>query len=164
MTSDHMQQLEFYLHYADIDIGYLINFPHDASFQSVDDESSFRVNWVVGIKSKMVNILSRGRGPTLRLRNSPDKRDVEILEVFRRKLSPQERAQVATAKKDMEDSAIQAAPATGTRSQGVFGITQKGQPCKTCNRNFAAYTLISNLISAETKLDLALVRKVSLDL
>eukprot|EP00529_Nitzschia_sp_RCC80_P032416 CAMPEP_0113499736 /NCGR_PEP_ID=MMETSP0014_2-20120614/31917_1 /TAXON_ID=2857 /ORGANISM="Nitzschia sp." /LENGTH=232 /DNA_ID=CAMNT_0000393951 /DNA_START=289 /DNA_END=987 /DNA_ORIENTATION=- /assembly_acc=CAM_ASM_000159 len=134
MTSDHMQQLEFYLHYANIDIGYLINFPHDASFQSVDGESSFRVNWVAGIKSKMVSILSRGRGPTLRLRNSPDMREVEVLEVTRRKLSPQERAQVAEAKKKMEATVIQAAPATATRSQVEFGITKKGLPCKICIR------------------------------
>ena len=132
MTADHMQQLEFYLHYANIDIGYLINFPHDASFQSVDGESSFRVDWLAGLKSKMVNILSRGRGPTLRLRNSPDERDIEILKVTRRKLSPQERVQVVAAKMKMEDSAMQGAPATATRPQGVFGITQKGLPCKIC--------------------------------
>ena len=132
MTANHMQQLEFYLHYADIDVGYLINFPHDASFQNVDDESSFRVDWLAGLKSKMVTILSRGRGPTLRLRNSPEKRDIEILKVTRRKLSPRERAQVAAARKREEDSATQGEPATATQPQGVFGITQKGLPCKIC--------------------------------
>ena len=132
MTADHMQQLEFYLHYANIDIGYLINFPHDASFQSVDDESSFQVDWLAGLKSKMMSILSRGRGPTVRLRNSPDKRDIEILKVTRRKLSPNERVKVAAAKKKEEDRATQGASATVTRPQGVFGITQKGLPCKIC--------------------------------
>ena len=39
--TDHLKQLEFYMHHFDIHLGYLINFPHDTGFPDVDDTTTF---------------------------------------------------------------------------------------------------------------------------
>lgn len=35
LTSEHVKQLQFYMHHLEIDTGYLINFPHDRGFPDV---------------------------------------------------------------------------------------------------------------------------------
>ena len=40
LTSEHMKQLQFYMHHLDVDIGYLINFPHDEGFPDLPSTAS----------------------------------------------------------------------------------------------------------------------------
>lgn len=40
LTSEHMKQLQFYMHHLDVDIGYLINFPHDDGFPDLPSTST----------------------------------------------------------------------------------------------------------------------------
>ena len=119
MTVDHMKQLEFYMEHIGLERGYLINYPHDASFEAVDDKSSFTVRLLCGLMTKIEHLLT-GTGPKLRLRNSPDKRQVEILEVARRVMSQEERETAADKRKQ-----------AGGKSK-TFGRTAKGEWCKTC--------------------------------
>ena len=117
-TPEHMKQLEFYLHRTSIARGYLINFPHDTGFTAVDDNSIFSVTTLSGLMEK-VSLLLTG-APTLRLRNAPDKRPVEILQVHRRDMTSEESARKKVAPK-------QAKP------EGVFGIKKDGiTPCTVC--------------------------------
>jgi GxxExxY protein len=118
-TTEHMKQLEFYLHRTSIDRGYLINFPHDSGVESVDNESIFSINVLHGLMEKLSLVLTGG--PTLRLRNGPDKRLVEVIEVHRRDITPQDRE-----KKQAEEKAEQLKP------EGVFGVNKDGEYCKIC--------------------------------
>ncbi|KAG7342888.1 hypothetical protein IV203_020833 [Nitzschia inconspicua] len=115
---DHMIQLEYYLHSTGIEKGYLINFPHDCRFPTVNDKSSFVVNLLNGMKKKVEHLL--GSGHSLRLQNSPQKRQVEVLEVTRRTLT-----------KD-EQKAIQIEQENKPRPK--FGIKANGEECKICIR------------------------------
>jgi GxxExxY protein len=120
MTIDHMKQLEYYMEHIGLEQGYLINYPRDASFEAVDDKSSFTVRLLCGLMTKIEHLLT-GTGPNLRLRNSPDKRQVEILEVARRVMS-QEEMEAVTDKRKQE----------AERKSKTFGRTAKGEWCKTC--------------------------------
>lgn len=42
LTSEHLHQLEYYLVNLDIDVGYLINFPHEAGFPDLEDDVIFK--------------------------------------------------------------------------------------------------------------------------
>jgi len=117
MDISHMKQLEYYLHHCNVERGYLINFSHDSMFPAVDDKSSFRVVYLHGLMDKIKHLLIRG--PSLRLRNSPKKREVEVLEVSAHQMDDKERSQ-ATQQNDTQPEMIR------------FGITQKGTPCKIC--------------------------------
>ena len=116
-TPQHMKQLEFYLHHTTIARGYLINFPHDIGFTAVDDFSIFSVTTLSGLMEK-VSLMMTG-SPTLRLRNAPNKRPVEILQVHRRNMSAEESARKKAAPKQDE-------------SERVFGIKKDGTPCTDC--------------------------------
>lgn len=51
LTSEHLKQLQFYMHHLDIDKGYLINFPHDSGFPDTPvavDGSVFKHAVVLG--------------------------------------------------------------------------------------------------------------------
>ena len=77
----HRTQLEYYMHYANIDDGYLINFPHDDIFPLVSDKSSFEYELLVGYQNMtqhLLNSLSR-----LHLRNTPGQREVEVIHIRR---------------------------------------------------------------------------------
>lgn len=116
MTLSHRKQLEYYLHNADVDLGYLINFPHDNMFPSVDDYASFRVRHLRGLVEKMQHLLTGGM--TLRPRNSPKSRQVEVLEITRSLLTDKDR-----------EKAKQKTP-----EQPRYGWTVNGTDCKKCVR------------------------------
>ncbi len=40
LTSENMKQLQFYMHHFDVDVGYLINFPHDTGFPDLPPTTS----------------------------------------------------------------------------------------------------------------------------
>ncbi|KAL3936810.1 MAG: hypothetical protein SGBAC_007943 [Bacillariaceae sp.] len=104
MTIDHRKQTEYYLHHADIDEGYLINFPHDTGFPDVTDKSSFQYSGLAGL-TEQVRCLLLG-GPVLRLRNDPKNRDVEVVHIHRKAMDPPPK----------------------------LGITKQGTPCKICRK------------------------------
>ena len=116
MKMDHRKQLEYYLHYADIDKGYLINFPHDSTFPSVDEWYLFSVARLRGLVQKVEHLLMGG--VTLRPKNSPKKREVEVLEVNRSTMSTQEQENARQKKRE--------------QPKHRYGQRQKGTDCKIC--------------------------------
>ena len=116
MALSHGKQLEYYLHHADVDLGYLINFPHDNMFPSVDDYSSFRVRRLRGLVERLQHLLTGG--VALRPRNCPKRRQVEVLEITRRILTDKER-----------EKAKQKTP-----EKTRYGRTKRGTECKNCIR------------------------------
>lgn len=51
LTSEHLKQLQFYMHHMNIDKGYLINFPHDSGFPDIPiavDGSVFKHEVILG--------------------------------------------------------------------------------------------------------------------
>merc|ERR1712130_1045941 len=83
VTVDHRKQLEYYMHHANIDEGYLINFPHDRGFANVivaaeggEVVSNFDYDGLLGRFQDLVV-----GGPNLRPKNA--KRDVDIVHIRR---------------------------------------------------------------------------------
>jgi GxxExxY protein len=122
MQHDHVKQIEYYMHHTGIHRGYLINFPHDTTFQAVDDKSFFSMKHLCGLIEKMDHWL-KGM-PTLRLRNDPQKRSVEIVEVYRRDMTAKER----------EDAVQRKRTEAATQPAGTFGRKQNGEWCTICIR------------------------------
>jgi len=118
----HVRQLEFYMHHMGVDRGYLINFPHDGGFPRVEDETREFAPKVLFGDLDTSNIHAR----LLRLRNAPDSTEVQIVELERRTLSAREREAA------VEDRARSIEEAKSGRNNVVYGITQKGTPCKVC--------------------------------
>jgi GxxExxY protein len=116
MSIDHMKQLEYYLHHSGVNKGYLINFPHDCQYPRVDDKSSFRATLLRGIVKRVENVM-RG-GSALRLKNSPQKREVEVIEVTRRTMNKSEQ-EAATILRSQ-------------RKPPTFGVKANGEPCQRC--------------------------------
>jgi len=54
LTSEHMKQLQFYMYHFDIDIGYLINFPHDAGVPDLPSTAMYRHTILSG-KTEMLS-------------------------------------------------------------------------------------------------------------
>jgi len=124
MNVQHMKQLQYYMHHANVNQGYLINFPHDDGFPNVEDRSKFRISYLWGFKERIENLLMGG----LWLRNAPEKRQVEVLKVTRRTLSLQEQEQM---KKQVVMVAAQTTSMEEQRPR-TYGITKNGTPCKIC--------------------------------
>lgn len=118
MKLEHRKQLEYYLHHANVQKGYLVNFPHDSSFPSVDDKSSFTTKVLLGLKKKVEHLL--GSGPSLRLRNCSKTRQVEVLEVTRKLMNEREQA---SARQEKQET-----PAPR------FGVKANGEECTICIR------------------------------
>jgi GxxExxY protein len=118
MNMDHRTQLEYYLHHTGIEKGYLINFPHDCRYPTVDDQSSFSVKLLMGMMKKMEHLLSSGHA--LRLQNAPQKRPVEVLEVTRRSMTEDEQQAVRIKRQSVP--------------RPRFGIKANGEECKNCIR------------------------------
>ncbi|KAL3903766.1 MAG: hypothetical protein SGARI_005237 [Bacillariaceae sp.] len=116
MSCDHMRQLEYYLHHTGVEKGYLVNFPHDCKYPRVDDKSSFKIYLLRGIAQKVENVL-RG-GFSLRLKNSPKKREVEV---------------IAVTRKTMNESEQEAARLERSQQKPPkFGVKANGDPCQRC--------------------------------
>mmetsp|Transcript_37564 Transcript_37564/g.91128 ORF Transcript_37564/g.91128 Transcript_37564/m.91128 type:complete len:291 (-) Transcript_37564:69-941(-) len=77
----HRVQLEYYMYHADIEEGYLINFPHDDGFPSVTGNCEFEYKALIGDTYSVQHLVNnRSR---LTLRNTPDNRDVEVIHIRR---------------------------------------------------------------------------------
>jgi GxxExxY protein len=65
LTSEHLKQLQFYMHHLHIDKGYLINFPHDTGFPDIPavalDGSVFKHEVILGDPTQLSNRSTRGR-------------------------------------------------------------------------------------------------------
>ncbi|CAJ1932697.1 unnamed protein product [Cylindrotheca closterium] len=119
MTIEHRRQIEYYLHHADINDGYLINFPHDAGFADVTDKSKFEYSGLAGI-TQQLSSLQLG-GPVLRLRNHPSNREVEVVHI-RRKIMGAEEQNAARITMASAPPPIR------------LGITKSGTICKICKK------------------------------
>lgn len=117
MQVDHQKQLEYYLHHSGVEKGYLVNFPHDSGFPAVDDQSSFVVSLLKGMMEKVEHLLTGGA--TLRLRNLPEKRQVEVLEVTRRAMNAEERER-PRQRNSMHQNLVLASPVTGNHVKIVL--------------------------------------------
>ena len=76
LTSEHMQQLQFYMYHFDIEIGYLINFPRDKGFPDLPSTATYRQTILSGGTS--AEMLS-DRNTRARLANA----QVQIIKVER---------------------------------------------------------------------------------
>jgi GxxExxY protein len=118
LTSEHLKQLQFYMHHLNIDKGYLINFPHDPGFPDTPiavDGGVFKHEVILG-------------DPQLSDRSTRDKHadaTVQIVKVVRSR----------------EDARVLEA---GITSSGLAGISSRfkvpiakttGMPCKLCTKN-----------------------------
>ena len=110
MTLDHRKQIEYYLHHANINEGYLVNFPHDTGFTDVTDKSLYEYSGLAGLTEQLSNLLLGG--PVLRLRNDPKNREVEVVRIHRKVMDGEARKAAASPPR--------------------FGITKQGTPCKLC--------------------------------
>ena len=126
LTSEHLLQLEYYMHHFDIDIGYLINFPHDTGFPEVDD---------VGHVFYLEN-LSMGDAADVSdrcLRRTKHKNScVQLIKVVRASAEcppPIRRTpKQSKASEGAKGNIINVENPQTTR----WGLTKKGLPCKWC--------------------------------
>ena len=61
LTSQNLKQLQFYMHHLDIDIGYLINFPHDTGFPDLPSTALYRQTILSGNAGVLSDRNTRGR-------------------------------------------------------------------------------------------------------
>jgi GxxExxY protein len=119
LLSEHLKQLEFYMHYMQIGIGYLINFPHDTGFPEVPENDGCGGGGGGGGPAMVFHQRALS-GSALCLsdriiRASKAGEEVQIIKVTR-KIGDRP-----------TDATLSAVP-----RQATFGVTQKGLPCKTC--------------------------------
>ena len=67
LTSEHMKQLQFYMHHLDIDIGYLINFPHDTGFPDLPSTAIYRQTILSGSEDVLSDRNTRGSNANARV-------------------------------------------------------------------------------------------------
>jgi len=165
LSSDHLKQLEFYMHCMNIDVGYLINFPHDAGFPSVLDGGAAGMASSVGSSGsggqvaapvfKQVVLLGAPQPLSDRAtRGKHADSSVQVVKVVRVRPSANDASlpHASVAGAHATDAAARAPPhvppsapgggggSTGSPASirptpaapGMFGITQKGTPCKVC--------------------------------
>lgn len=108
----HLTQLEFYMHHFDIDVGYLVNFKHEAGFLDVGE-----------LGSVFSHCTLAGPDAGLSDRTTRKKRfeaAVQIVKVTR--------VAAPDGKSARPPAPLRAAP----ESQPRVGITKKGELCKVC--------------------------------
>jgi len=146
MTIDHRKQIEYYLYHANIDEGYLVNFPHDTGFPDVTGKSRFEYNGLAGLTEQLVL-----GGSVLRLRNNPKNREVQVVHIRRKDMDAEERKAADKAshirvvdfmtpvgrtkgKKSGSDDIKKGTtpPSDAATPPPTFGMTKKGKSCKLC--------------------------------
>jgi hypothetical protein len=149
LTGEHVKQLEYYMHHFEIDTGYLINFPHITGFPEVPADASDTPR----VFNQTVLQSDRHQCPLSdRIKRSDGKLDaqVSIIKLVRSPTGDGKfDARVSTHKLSIggEDSYAElrattqpplplvrdvAHMASVADSIQVWGITQKGKPCKKC--------------------------------
>jgi GxxExxY protein len=126
LTSDNLKQIEFYMHYLSIDVGYLVNFPHDSGFPDVPGggEGGGGSGGGGGV---FVQTLLLGSAQILSdwsIRGKHEGATVQIIKVER-----QHGAIPSGPPRRFGDLNRAPAPPSPTRT---YGLTLKGLPCKVC--------------------------------
>ena len=135
LTSDHMKQLQFYMHHFDIDTGYLINFPHDAGFPDLPSTAIYRQTILSGSMAMPSDRNNRAKNAT---------EQVQIIKVERVVTADNDSSQSAQiAATPVLSSRIQtttdvrsvAAAASATSTTFIVPIAKTtGEPCRICMR------------------------------
>ena len=82
MLPRHRGQLEYYMHHAKINDGYLVNFPHDEFCPSItEDKCHFEYESLMGSRYNTRHLLHKTS--QLELRNAPGQREVEVINIRR---------------------------------------------------------------------------------
>jgi len=158
LTPDNLKQLEFYMHYLDINVGYLINFPHDSGFPDFPRRDEAGVCGG-GDDSVFIQTLLLGSPGVLSDRSFRGKHDnasVQIVKVERRRNFVSRRSShnvdnmffSPTIGEDLSKMERQRSPANVQSAHRkfdhlfdkikplgpplAFGVTLKGQLCKIC--------------------------------
>lgn len=145
LTSEHLKQLEFYMLHLDIDIGYLINFPHDMGFPDLPTTAMYRQTILSGVTTEMLS----DRNTRARHANS----QVQIIKVERVVTNEHssDHRPYASKSQSLDDLLLpryvkstanhvvarSAAAATTTTSKSAFIVPiakKTGEPCKICKR------------------------------
>ncbi len=115
LTSEHMKQLQFYMHHLDIDIGYLINFPHDTGFPDLPSTAIYRQTILLGNADVLSDRNTRGSNANAQ---------VQIIKVER----------VSTADDGRIPSpCVSLAQSTQQSGNFIAPIAKTtGEPCKLC--------------------------------
>jgi hypothetical protein len=101
------------MHHFDIDVGFLVNFPHDSGFPDVSEEghgSVFRVRVLSGMDAQLSDRVTRGK-------HASD--TVQVVMVTRVVSAPPRPAEPG-------------APPALASPPRVYGVTKAGEPCKVC--------------------------------
>lgn len=115
LTSENMKQLQFYMHHLDIDIGYLINFPHDTGFPDLPATAMYRQTILSGNAGVLSDRNTRGRNANAQ---------VQIIKVERVGTMDDNRVPSSCI------SLSQSAQKTGNFVAPIARST--GEPCKLC--------------------------------
>lgn len=149
MTCDHVKQLQFYAHHMGIHRGYLITFPHDSSFPSVEGDT-FSISHLCGMRNKLEHLILGGAGSNLRLRNSPGTRLVEILEMHGKSVTRKEiRGDLIAIKKEVDSSSSHPLPRHDHLVVSALRKQTNGARYVSANKGFVSITKINNLRGEE---------------
>ena len=121
LTSEHLKQLEFYMHYMSIDVGYLINFPHDTGFPDARLDAASDCSQKGGNNFYFLQSVLAGPNLILSdhlLRGKNENAKVQIIKVTK-EYGPDRRAPAPRA--------LLVDP-----PREHFGVTKQGLPCKIC--------------------------------
>lgn len=117
LSPSHARQLQYYMHHFNIENGYLINFPHDDGFPSVEHKSVFRLTALTD--NNMKDTLD---APTLQLRHDPNKAEnpqqVQLIQFQRLELDTKEGQEILGKK--------------SRAASPKWGVTSTGLSCKFC--------------------------------
>lgn len=118
LSSEHLKQLQFYMHHLDIDIGYLINFPHDTGFPDLPATAIYRQTILSGITEVLSDRNTRASNANAQ---------VQIIKVERVITDNDSRAASPCV------SLAQSAQTTGKFIVPIARTT--GEPCKLCMKD-----------------------------
>jgi GxxExxY protein len=113
LTTAHLQQLQYYMHHLGIDNGYLINFPHAVGFPEVSTV----------FKQEVLCAPARQFPLSDRQMRSQQIGKVCVVKVLRTGIPSSQYSQIPDS---IDES-----------RRSVWGVTQKGEPCKICIRQQA---------------------------
>lgn len=136
LTSEHVKQLEYYMVHFDIDVGYLINFPHESGFPAVDSlEFAFQQTHISGPSALNHPISDATMRRRTNVSNCSSPHIIKLTKVLAPTTPAMATPPPSEERVTSRSSSVSAPTDIPTASKAYFGIAAStGKPCVICIR------------------------------
>lgn len=132
LLPSHAKQLQYYMHHLQVNMGYLVNFPHDSGFPSVETDDVVFEYTNLGSSDDSLDVSTLDA--TQKVRHDPNRTEspsqVQVVQVQQYQVDSEKGRLVMGRKEQQRLATKQQEPQQ--QEAKTWGITSGGTPCRLC--------------------------------